>query len=152
MSKSKQTPLEVVERYHEKYLQYEDAFNNDPFDEKEINNKIQDIIKIDGEIDDDKVIEDLSPLIIEKQERQRDVNNAALKFMLHADFYEVTSEEGLPANIKKDLDNLPEVFRNTLRETHSVNAGKFERNEKKVVTAEEKQYIKAWVEHIKKQM
>ena len=149
MSKNKLTPLALVERYHEKYLEFEEAFNNDPFDPKEIEAKIKQIVEEGGDLDDDKIVEEMSPMMIEKQERKRDVNNAALKFMLHANFYLSTNEEDLPENIKKDLDNLPEVLISSLKEINSIQNGKFIRNEKKVISPEEKKYILEGIQYIK---
>lgn len=127
MSDKKLSPLSVVERYHQRYLEYEAAFNSDPFDENQVQGKLKEVIESGVSFDSEEFENTVVDLMIEKPTRRTDVNNAALRFYLYAEFYLLTQDEDLPENIKKDFDNLP--IAEGLKSFYSVKGGKFVRNE-----------------------
>lgn len=127
MNKNKLKPIEVVERYHKKYLEYEDAFNKNPFDESTIKTELDKVIASGADFESEEFENAVVDLMIEKPARRADVNNAALKFLLFAEFYILTNEEPLPENMQKDYDNLP--IAKDIKPFYSIEGGKFVRNE-----------------------
>lgn len=147
MSKSKKpTSLEVVERYHARYLEFEKAFNDNPFNKEDVQEQIKLIVEQD--LDEDKQFDQLVEVVFEKQERQSDVNLSAVKFIMFVDYYLMTEENPLPENIQKDYDNIPQKVKESLKTKNSVHDGKFVRNEKKVITEAEKEYLKSVIDYI----
>ena len=149
MSKNKLTPLEVVERYHKRYLEYEAAFNKDPFTEEQRQKEVLKIAKSDIDIDSEEFIEKMVETMIDKPYKIADVNNAASKFIMFADFYLLTQEEELPEEIKKDYDALP--IKDSIKTYFSIKDGEFIKNEKEEDTEEMKNYFKALIQQIKAQ-
>lgn len=127
MENSKLKPLQVVERYHERYLEYESAFNNDAFDENKTQEKLKEIANSGISFDSEEFSDAVIDLMIEKPTRRVDVQNAALKFFLYTEFYIMTQEDPLPENIKKDYDNLPVSIK--AKPFYSIKDGKFVKNE-----------------------
>lgn len=127
MSKSKISPIEAVELYHKRYLEYEQAFSKEPFTDEQLQKKLKEIVESGLEFDSPDFEDAVIEAMIEKPTRRSDVNNAALKFYLYAEFYLMTNEAPLPENVKKDLDSLP--IENDLKPYYSVHDGKFVRNE-----------------------
>ena len=121
------TTIETVKRYHEKYLEYETAFNNNPFDDSTVKGELEKIIASGATFDSAEFEDAVIDLMVEKPARRSDVNNAALKFYLFAEFYLLTEEEPLPPEVKKDYDNLP--IGDKLKPFYSIIEGKFVRNE-----------------------
>ena len=127
MSKNKLTPLQVVERYHERYLEYENAFIKNPFDESTIKAELEKVIDSGANFDSEEFENAVVDLMIEKPARRSDVNNAALKFYLFAEFYLQTQTEDLPEKIQKDFENLP--ISKDIKPFYSIKDGEFIRNE-----------------------
>lgn len=121
------TPLSVLERYHKRYLEYEAAFNKEPFNDKDINERLKEIIDSGVDFDSEEFEDAVIDMMIEKPARRADVSNAALRFFLYTEFFLLTQEEELPAEIKKDFDNLP--IAQDLKPFYSIKEGKFVRNE-----------------------
>jgi len=127
MSKNKVKPLDLIERYHKRYIEYEKAFNDDPFDEKKVQNQLKEIIDTGVSFDSEEFENKVIDLMIDKPTRRADVNNAALRFFLYAEFFTLTQEQELPENIKNDFESLP--IAEDLKAFFSIKAGKFVRNE-----------------------
>ena len=127
MSDKKLSALDVVERYHKRYLEYEAAFNSDPFDENKVHDKLKEVANSGVDFDSEEFENTVVDLMVEKPTRRSDVNNAALRFFLYAEFFQLTQEEALPEEIKKDFDNLP--IAEDLKPFYSIKSGKFVRNE-----------------------
>lgn len=149
MSKSKLTPLEVVERYHEKYLQYETAFNKNPYSEKERQEEVVKLAKSDIDLESQEFLDKMADLMIDRSYKIADVNNAASKFVMFVDFFLLTQEEELPENIMKDYDALP--IKENIKTYFSIKDGEFVRNEDLVLDDETKNYFKAIIKQIKEQ-
>lgn len=124
---NKMSPIEIVERYHEKYLEYEKAFNDNPFDESTIRVELEKVIESGASFDSEEFENAVVDLMIEKPARRSDVNNAALKFFLYTEFYLLTEEEPLPKKIEEDYKNLP--IGQELKPFYSIINGDFVRNE-----------------------
>lgn len=150
MSKDRLTPLEVVERYYEKYLQYEAAFNKNPFSEKERQEEVVKLAKSDIDLESQEFLDKMAELMIDKAYKVADVNNSAAKFVISVDFYILTQEDDLPENIMKDYEALP--IKDTLKSYFSVKDGEFVRNEELVIDEETKNYFKAIIKQIKEQL
>lgn len=127
MSDKKLDALSVVERYHKRYLEYEAAFNNDPFDESKVHERLKEVANSGVDFDSEEFENTVVDLMVEKPTRRADVNNAALRFFLYAEFYQLTQDSDLPEEIKKDFDNLP--IAQDLKPFYSIKGGKFVRNE-----------------------
>lgn len=127
MSNNKLSPLSVVERYHKRYLEYEAAFNSDPFDENQVQEKLKEVINSGVSFDSEEFENTVVDLMIEKPTKRVDVNNAALRFYLYAEFYLLTENTELPESIKKDFDNLP--IAQDMKSFYSIKNGNFVRNE-----------------------
>lgn len=127
MSDKKLSPLDVVERYHKRYLEYEAAFNTDPFDESKVHDKLKEVANSGVDFDSEEFENTVVDLMVEKPTRRADVNNAALRFFLYAEFFTLTQEQELPENIKNDFESLP--IAEDLKAFFSIKAGKFVRNE-----------------------
>ena len=150
MSENKKfTPLEIVERYHQRYLEYESAFNNDPFNDQDLRKQLNEVVKSGIDTESEEFLNKMVDIVVEKPQRRVEVNNAALKFSLFVDFYLLTQEEELPDKIKKDYDSLP--IKDSLKSFFSVKDGKFVRNEKQEISPDMKQYFKDIVSQIKQQ-
>ena len=113
--KTKLSPLEVVERYYQKYVEYENAFNNDPFDDSKIQEELKKVLesKKGLDFDSEEFNDAVVSVMVEKPMRRNDVNEA--KFF------------------------------------HSVQNGKFVRNEDAPIKVE-KERLKIIYDEIKKQM
>jgi len=146
MSKTKLTPLQVVERHHERYLEYEKAFSDNPFSHDQLRQELAKIIELGLDMDSDEFVEKMVDIVVEKPERNLDVEKAARKFIHFADFYTLTQEEELPESILKDYENIP--IRNSMKPFFSINAGKFVRNEDNEVTPEMRQYFKNVIKQV----
>lgn len=149
MSENKITPLQVVQRYHERYLSYEEAFNKDPFSEQDMRKELEKVATTDVDVESDEFLEKMLDIIVEKPQRRIEVNNAALKFCLFVDFYILTQEEELPDNILKDYNNLP--VKDSLKSFYSVANGKFVKNEEIEITDDMKQYFKQVIQQMRGQ-
>lgn len=150
MSKSKLTPLEVVERYHSRYLEYEAAFNKNPFTEKQRQEEILKIAKSGIDLDSEEFINQMTETMIDKPYKAADVNNAASKFIMFTDFYLLTQEEDLPENIRKDYDSLP--IKDNIKTYFSIKDGEFVRNEDIEIDQQTKDYFKQIVAQIQSQL
>ncbi len=140
------TPLQVVERYHEKYLEYEKAFNDEPFSDEQLQENLTKIIESGVSFDSPEFEDAVIEAMIEKPTRRVDVNNAALKFSLYTNFFILTQEEDLPINIQKDYDNLP--INQDMKPFYSIKDGKFIRNEDSSISVE-KEKLKFIYQQIK---
>ncbi len=143
------TSLEIVERYHEKYLEFEKAFNNDPFNKEDTQKQVEKIVSESNDIDEDEIFKKMASIIFEKQERQSDVNTSAIRFILYVDFYTMTEKKSLPKKILDDYNAIPEQIKNSIKPLNAVVEGKFVRVEKKEITTEEANYLKNIVEQVK---
>lgn len=151
MSTNKLTPLEVVKRYHERYLEYEGAFNKTPFTNKDIEKDVLEVVNSDIDIDSSEFVEKMFSAIDEKTSKREDVNSAAYKFVFYTDFYLMTQEEDLPEKLLKDYDNLTFV-KDSLKESYSIKDGEFVENSKKSIPPERVQYYKEIHKQIKLQL
>lgn len=124
---TKISPREIVERYHEKYLEYEKAFNDNPFDESTIKVELEKVIKSGASFDSEEFEKAVVDLMVEKPARRSDVNNAALKFFLFTEFYLMTEEKPLPKKIEEDYKNLR--INENMKPFYSIINGDFVRNE-----------------------
>lgn len=139
--KTKLTPLEVVERYYNKYLEYEKAFNNNPFDEKSLDKEFHSLINSDIDIESDEALNKMLDVVIEKPQKRADVNTSAIRFLMCADFYFLVSEEPLPEKMQKDYENL-EVLKDSYKPYYSVEGGEFVKNEDKKMDDNTKEFLK----------
>lgn len=147
MSKSKLTPLEVVERYHSKYLEYEAAFNKDPFSEDDLRKQLEEVALSDIDTESDDFLDKMMEIVIAKPRKRADVNNAAFKFSLFTDFYSLTNENPLPDKILKDYDALP--IKDNIKTYYSIKDGNFVKNEKEEITEDMRDFFKKQVEYYK---
>lgn len=147
---NKITPLEVVERYHTRYLEYEAAFNKAPFSEKERQEEVVKIAKSNIDLDSQEFIDKMSEAMITKTYKIADVNNSAAKFAMFVDFYLLTEEKELPENILNDYNNLP--IKNSIKTYFSIKDGEFVRNEKVEIDDETKARFKLLITQIKSQI
>lgn len=150
MSKNKPSPLEVVERYHAKYLEYEAAFNKAPFSEKERQEEVVNIAKSDIDLDSKEFEEKMIEAMIDKTYKIADVNNSAAKFAMFVDFYLLTQEKELPKNILNDYNTLP--IKESIKTHFSIKDGEFIRNEKLVINEDTKAHFKLLIQQIKNQI
>lgn len=127
--KKKIKPIEVVERYHKKYLEYEAAYNKNPIDQERLQKEIMSIVDKYDDFEDEKFQNEIVEIAIEKPQRASDVEKAAIKFCLYTDFYYMTNEEPLPKNIQEDYDKLP--VKKQMNPFYSIEAGEFVKNETK---------------------
>lgn len=146
MSKNKLTPLEVVERYHGRYIEYEKAFSNNPFNEEELQKQLKKIVESNIDTDSDEFMDKMIDIVIEKPQKRADVNNAAFKFCLYTDFYLLTQEEELPEEILKDYNALP--IKDSIKTFFSIKNGEFVKNEKEEVSDEMRLYFKKIVAQV----
>lgn len=146
MSKNKITALQVVERYHKRYLEYETAFNKNPFNREDLQNKLKDIVASNIDTDSEEFTSQMMEIMIEKPQKRAEVNNAALKFCLFTDFYLLTQEEDLPEDILKDYESLP--IKNDIKSFYSVKDGDFVRNEDQEISNEMKNYFKEIIKQV----
>lgn len=150
MSDSKLSPLEAVQRYHKRYVEYEAAFNKKPFTDKDIEKDVLNIVGSDIDVNSDEFIEKMFSTIDEKTKKREDVNNAAYKFFMYADFYIMTQEKELPENILKDYNNLP--IKDAMKHFYSVKDGEFVQNEKIEISPERAQYFREVYKQVKLQL
>ena len=148
MSKTKITAKQVVERYHERYIQYENAFAKDPFSASDMQNELKVLATSDIDTDSEDFLNKMIKIVIEKPQKSADVNNAALKFAHSVEFYLLIKDKDLPENIKQDYERLP--IRATNKAYYSIEGGKFIENEKLEVTDEMRAYFKTSIEQYKK--
>tara|TARA_R110002012_G_scaffold119169_1_gene268157 strand:- start:161 stop:625 length:465 start_codon:yes stop_codon:yes gene_type:complete len=150
MSKNKKpSALDIVIRYHEKYLEYETAFNKNPFNEADMKKELDKVIAENINPDSEEFLERMVDLMVEKPQKKVEVNNAALKFIFFVDFYLMTQEDPLPENISKDYDSLP--IRQRLKSMYAIQDGEFVKNEKIEVSPDMKNYFKAMIKQLKLQ-
>jgi len=150
MSENKKlTPLEVVERQHQIYLDYEDAFNKEPFNEGDLQKKIIDIAQSGIDVNSEEFENQMVDLVVDKPQKRADVNNAAFKFALFVDFYLLTQEEELPEKVLKDYDALP--IKDSIKSRFSVENGKFVKNEETEVSEDMRNFFKAVIQQTKAQ-
>lgn len=145
--KIKPTPLEVVELYYSRYLEYENAFSKNPFSEKDRQQEVVDIANSGIDTDSDEFMDKMIEAMIDKPRKVADVNNAAAKFAMYTEFFLLTQEDELPENIQKDFDSLP--IKDMIKTHFSIKDGEFVRNEDMKVDQETKDYFKAMIEQIK---
>jgi hypothetical protein len=148
MSKNKTSARQVVERYHERYLEYETAFAKDPFNANDIQKELEKLATSNVDLDSDEFLNKMIPLVIEKPQKGADVNNAALKFSYYVDFYLLTEKDDLPENIMQDYEKLP--IRDSIKTYYSIKDGNFVENEKLVVTEDMRVYFKTLIKEYKK--
>lgn len=142
----KLTPIEVVERYYEKYLEYEKAFAQDK-DSKDTERKVKELATSGIDLESEEFNDRMMELVIATPQKIADVNNAAMKFMLFADFYLLTETEPLPEKMEEDYKNLP--LRENIKNFFSVDNGKFVRNtEVSIMSDDMKKYFKAIIQQI----
>lgn len=146
--KTRLTPLQVVERYHSKYVEYETAFNSEPFDKNEIEEKLKNLITKGVDPESEEFNDVIVSVMVEKPARRSDVDVAAMKFMTYASFFELTQEDTLPEHIEKDYKKLSE---NSYKFGYSIENGKFVKNEDTPVKLN-KDYLKQVYKEIKSQM
>jgi hypothetical protein len=145
---ARMTPLAVVEQYHEKYLEYENAFNNDSGNREEIEMQLKKLIDLGLDEESEEFNNKMVDIMIDKPQKQSDVNNAAYKFYLFTEFYILTQEEALPENIKKDYESLP--IKDNIKNYFSIESGKFVKNQENGLTDNMRDYFKSVVEQVKK--
>lgn len=145
----KLTPLEVIERYHQRYLDYENAFNKEPFNEGDLQKKVMEIAKSGIDLESEEFENQMVDLVVDKPQKRADVNNAAFKFALFTDFYLLTQEEELPEKILKDYDALP--IKDSIKSVFSVEDGKFVKNEETEVSDDMRNFFKAIIQQTKAQ-
>lgn len=131
---SKLTPLQVLERSHSQYLEYEQAFNDNPFDDSKIKEELKKVIDSGVDFDSKEFEDSVIDLMIEKPAKRTDVNNAALKFLMFTEFFMLTQSEEISDKILKDYNQLP--IKDTLKSFYSIEDGKFVRNEKVPINIE----------------
>ena len=148
--KTRPTPLEIVERYHKRYLEYEKAFNENPFSEKERQEEVVEIAKSGVDLDSDEFMDKMIEAMIDKPRKVADVSNAAAKFIMYTEFFLLTQDEELPEEIQKDFDNLP--IKDDIKTHFSIKDGKFVRNEEVQLDEETRNYFKSLIEQIKIQL
>lgn len=146
--KTKLTPLQVVERYYEKYIEYESAFNSEPFDNKQMEEQVKKIVESGADFESDEFNDVIVSLMIEKPNRRNDVEISAMKFVTYASFYELTQEEPLPEHIDKDYK---ELSKNKHKFHYSIENGKFVKNDDAPISLD-KEKLKAIYLQIKKQL
>jgi len=144
---ARMTPLAVVEQYHEKYLEYENAFNSDSGSREDIEEELKKLIDSGLDEESEEFNSKMVDIMIDKPQKQSDVNNAAYKFYLFAEFYILTQEEELPENIKKDYASLP--IKDNVKTYFSVEAGKFVKNQEEGLTDNMREYFKSVVTQVK---
>ena len=149
MSKNKLTPLEVVERYHGKYLEFESAFNKNPFNQGDLQKKLKELADSNIDVDSEEFQNKMIDLVVEKPQKRADVNNAAFKFVMYTDFYLLTQEEELPEKILKDYNSLP--IKDQIKTNFSIKDGEFVRNEKQEVTDDMRKFFKDIINQLKTQ-
>lgn len=150
MSDKKLAPLEVVERYHEKYLEYETAFNKNPFTEKQRQEEVIKIAKSDMDLESEEFLNKMAELMIDKNYKIADVNNSAAKFVMAVDFYLLTQEEDLPEEVLNNYNSLP--IKDSIKTYFSIENGEFVRNEDVILDDETKNYFKALIKQIRDQV
>lgn len=148
MSNERLTPLEIVQRYYDIYLEYEQAFNNNPFDESKTQEALKKVIESGADFDSKEFEDTVIDLMIEKPTKRTDVNNAALRFYLYADFYTKTQTEDLPEKLKKEYEISP--FKTTLKSFYSIDKGNFIKNEDAPITLE-KEKLRALYQSLQEQ-
>ena len=145
----KDTPLVLVEKYHAKYIEYETAFNNDPNNKEGTEDQLRKLISSTEDEESEEFINSMIDIVVERPQKKSDVNNAAFKFLMYADFYTLTQKEPLPENILKDYNSLP--IKESLKTYYSVESGKFVKNEELEITSDMREYFKALVLQLKKE-
>ena len=146
----KLSPLEVVERYHQRYLAYERAFYKDPFNEGDLQKKVLELAQSGIDLDSEEFENQMVDLVVDKPQKRADVNNAAFKFALFTDFYLLTQEEELPKEILKDYDSLP--IKDSIKSFFSVDdEGNFVKNEETEVSDDMRNFFKAIIQQTKLQ-
>lgn len=144
---NKLTPLQVVERYYERYLEYEKAFMSDPFDREKVSLEVKRISDSGADMESEETMDKLAVLVVEKPQKQGDVNTAAIRFIMAVDFYNQVEETALPTKLKEDFEKLP--IKSEMKVFYSVEAGKFVRNEEVEMDEHTKSYIRSVVNQIK---
>lgn len=103
---NKITPLQVVERYYERLLEYEKAADKSFTSPDEIKEKLSSAIKSGTDVDEDEFKNLVSDMVVRQAEKRADVEKAALKFAMYTDFYLKTQEEKLPDPIYKAYERI----------------------------------------------
>lgn len=140
MSESKLTPKEVVELHHQRYIDYETAFNKAPVNDEDTQEKLIEIVESGIDTDSEEFLDKMLDLVIERPQKRSDVNNAAFKFILFTDFYLLTQDEELSKDIMNDYNSLP--IKDNIKSYFSVENEKFVKNEKQEITPEMKNFFK----------
>lgn len=140
------TPLAVIEKYHAKYLEYEQAYNKEGIKE-DAEKLIRELIESGEDEDSDKFVNTMINAVIADPQKRASVNTAAIKFAMFVDYYILTQEDPLPENILTDYEKLP--IRETLKPAYSVSGDKLVKNEEVDITPETREYFKAIIAHIK---
>lgn len=127
MESTKFTPIQIVQRYYDRYLEYEQAFNSDPFDPTKLQEQLKEMVMAGAEVDSPQFEDAVVDLMVEKPARRADVTNSALKFQLFAEFYLATQEEKLPEELQKSYEDLSKIT--PVKPYHSIKDGKFIKND-----------------------
>lgn len=146
MENKKANPKEIVERYHNRYLEYEKAFNSDPFNREDMKTKLQEMVSEGVDTDSEEFQEEMMEIMIEKPQKRADVNNAALKFFFYTEFYLSTETEPLPETLLEDYNSLP--LKKDLAPFYSIENGLFVKNEEQEISEEHKKYFKEIIKQI----
>lgn len=127
-TKTKLTPLQVVERYYNRYIEFETAFNKKVLNDNETNKKILDIVDKGIKFDSEEFENNVLDLIISKEMKRSDVTTAAMTFMMFTKFYLLTESEDLPKELKEEYNKLQKVHDNI--SFYSIENGDFVLKEK----------------------
>lgn len=103
---NKSTPLQIVDRYYNRLLEYERAGDKGFTSPEEIKEKLSFAIKSGKDIDEGEFKDLVSDMVVRQAEKRADIEKAAIKFALYTDFYLKTQEEELPEEVLKAYEKI----------------------------------------------
>ena len=146
---SKSTPIQIVEKYYNRLLQYEAAAKDNLLNPEQVKEKLMGVIQDGADIEDSLWSDAVTDLVTSQADKRADIDKAAVKFSMFAEFYSLTNDKKLPLDVEKKLKEL-EVIEN-FKESHSIEGNKFVKN-KDVKSAASKEQIKFVYDIISKEI
>jgi|TARA_R110000772_G_scaffold100223_2_gene200412 hypothetical protein len=103
---NKATPLQIVDRYYNRLLEYEKAGEKNFTNPEEVKEKLSSAIQSGVDVDEAKFKNLVSDMVVRQAEKRADIEKAAIKFAMYTDFYLKTQEEELPEEVLKAYERI----------------------------------------------
>lgn len=138
---NKNTPIQIVEKYYNRLLEYEAAAEKNLLKPDQVKEKLKAVMQDGASIEDNLWQDAVTEMITTQAEKRADLDKAAIKFAMYAEFYQMTNEVKLPTEALEKLKQID--FKDQFKETHSIFDNDFVRNEgeTKSATKQQLEYI-----------